>query len=177
MSTLPQHIPLPRKNQGITLVIGLMMLLLLTLIGTTAIKTSSYEQRMSGGMRDLQVSFQSAESGLLNGEAWIGAQFAEPIPIAAGTPPYVQAADPDLFIEDQTDTWWNANAEQLPAGTISGVSSQPYYHVQFVTFKPDNLVIGHGSQPGKHYYSVSSKASGGNADTNSILQTTFTRRF
>lgn len=51
-------------QSGAVLIISLIMLLLLTLIGTTAMQTSSLEEKMAGNMRDRDIAFQAAESAL-----------------------------------------------------------------------------------------------------------------
>lgn len=169
--------PLPSQQQGITLIIGLIMLLLLTILGTTAMVSSSTQHKMSGSIRDLDVSFQSAESGLENGESWLAAQFLEPVASPTCTGQCVYSNDNELYYEDKDEAWWQANGAQLSAGTISGVHAQPYYHLQYISFKSDDLTIGHGVGSGKHYYYVTSQATGGNELTSSVLQTTFARRF
>jgi type IV pilus assembly protein PilX len=55
-------------KEGAVLIISLIMLLLLTIIGVTAIQTSSLEEKMAGNMRDQNLAFQAAESALRVGE-------------------------------------------------------------------------------------------------------------
>lgn len=169
--------PLPQKMQGVTLIIGLIMLLLLTIIGTTAMQVSSVQHKMSGGIRDINVAFQASEAGLVNGEDWLGAQTSEPLTAASCTQPCVVTHDNTLYYEDQGESWWQTNAMQVSSGTISNVASQPYYHIQYLKYIPDNLTIGHGTGTGKHYYAVTSFGTGGRAETVSVLQTTYSRRY
>jgi Tfp pilus assembly protein PilX len=53
------------------LIISLILLLLLTLISVSAMKTSSLEERMAGNDRDRNMAFQEAEAALRAGEARI----------------------------------------------------------------------------------------------------------
>ena len=55
-------------QSGAVLIISLIMLLLLTLIGTTAMQTSSLEEKMAGNLRDRDIAFQAAESALRDAE-------------------------------------------------------------------------------------------------------------
>jgi type IV pilus assembly protein PilX len=53
-----------RGQQGAALVMALVILLILTILGVTAMSTSSLEQKMAGNIQDLTRAFQAAESGV-----------------------------------------------------------------------------------------------------------------
>ena len=55
-------------QSGAVLIISLIMLLLLTIIGVTAIQTTLLEEKMAGNMREQNIAFQAAESALRSGE-------------------------------------------------------------------------------------------------------------
>lgn len=57
------------QQNGAVLIISLIMLLLITLIGTTAIQTSTLEEKMAGNLYDKNIAFQAAEAALRHGEA------------------------------------------------------------------------------------------------------------
>lgn len=57
-----------RHQRGMVLVVGLIFLLLMTIIGTTAIQTTTLDERMAGNMKDRNVAFQAAEAALRNAE-------------------------------------------------------------------------------------------------------------
>lgn len=63
-----QSIQLPGYQQGAVLVIGLLFLVMLTLIGVTAMSTTGLEQRMAGNSRDWQLSYEAAEAVLRDAE-------------------------------------------------------------------------------------------------------------
>jgi type IV pilus assembly protein PilX len=63
-------IPTVRKRQqGAALIIGLIILVVLTLIGVQAMRSSIVQERMAGNMRERNVAFQAAEAALRVGEA------------------------------------------------------------------------------------------------------------
>ena len=66
-SSLPSH----ALQQGMVLVICLIMLLLLTLSGIAAIQGSALQEKMAGNSRDSEQAFLAAEAALRNGEALI----------------------------------------------------------------------------------------------------------
>lgn len=53
---------------GAVLVTGLIFLVILTLLGITAMQTSTMEERMSGNARDRNIAFQAAEAALRDAE-------------------------------------------------------------------------------------------------------------
>lgn len=55
------HLPTARQK-GIVLVVGLIFLLVLTIIGVTALRTTVLEQRMAGNTQQLTLAFQDAEA-------------------------------------------------------------------------------------------------------------------
>ncbi|HEY8024591.1 MAG TPA: PilX N-terminal domain-containing pilus assembly protein [Burkholderiaceae bacterium] len=56
------------KQSGAALVVGLIFLVILTLLGLTAMQTGILEERMAGNSRDHNIAFQAAEAALRDGE-------------------------------------------------------------------------------------------------------------
>ena len=56
---------LHRTQQGITLVVAILFLLILTILSVFAATNSSLELKMAGNMQDAYASFQSAEAGAI----------------------------------------------------------------------------------------------------------------
>jgi len=63
-----------KQQSGIVLVIGLIMLLLMTLIGVTAMQVTSLEEKMAGNFRNHNVAFQAAESALRYAESHLNSE-------------------------------------------------------------------------------------------------------
>lgn len=57
-----------RDQQGAVLIIGLIMLLLMTIVGLSAVRGSNLQELMVGNLRDRHLAFQAAEAGLRIGE-------------------------------------------------------------------------------------------------------------
>ncbi|OYW64503.1 MAG: hypothetical protein B7Z32_07190 [Hydrogenophilales bacterium 12-64-13] len=51
-------------QQGVTLIVALIFLAILTLLGITVARTTSLEERMAGNTRDRDIAFQAAEAAL-----------------------------------------------------------------------------------------------------------------
>src|SRR5690349_1024962 len=88
------------RQRGTALVTSLLLLLILTVIGVTAMQVTRMQERMAGNTRDLNLAFQGAEAALRNGEDMIAAEGFAPTP-AAG----VCATAPCKF--------WDANASAV----------------------------------------------------------------
>lgn len=64
----PTHRSLPRKEQGAVLFVGLIFLLLLTLLGVTAMQVTVLQERMAGNFRIQHQAFEQTEARLLEGQ-------------------------------------------------------------------------------------------------------------
>ena len=59
-----KRVPILRDQQGVSLVIALLILLLLTILGISAISTTTYETNIAGNERLYNDAFYSAEAGV-----------------------------------------------------------------------------------------------------------------
>ncbi len=158
----------PGAQQGVVLIVGLIMLLLLTLIGTTGMQMTSLEEKMAGNMRDRNLAFQAAESALAAGEFYLRNTATPPSPFckkANGrydlvTPACTAIANP---------VWDNINwtTESVAyTGTLSSLNTNPRYIIEDM-----GCVAGLVPPcPGTHNYRITAQATGGSADTLVILQ-------
>lgn len=58
-----------QRQAGAVLIVALVMVLLMTIVGVSAIKGSNLQELMAGNVRDKQISFQAAEAALRDAEA------------------------------------------------------------------------------------------------------------
>lgn len=63
-----------RAQQGAVLVVALIMLLLLTIIGISSMRSTTMQERMAGNLRDESHALQAAEAAMRQGEAAIKTQ-------------------------------------------------------------------------------------------------------
>lgn len=59
----------PLRQQGVSLVVVLILLLIMTLLGSAVLRSTVLEERMSANLVDRNLSFQAAEAALREGEA------------------------------------------------------------------------------------------------------------
>lgn len=64
----PRPVPARHRERGVALVIALIMLLVLTVLGTATARMTLLEERMTGNTQDRRVAFQAAEAALREGE-------------------------------------------------------------------------------------------------------------
>ncbi len=115
-----------QRQSGAVLVVGLIMLLIMTLLGITTMHTSVIEEHMSGNLRDKQLAFQAAESGLRDAEA-----FLETIVSVAA----LDGSDGLYGLDDDEpdiDGTWDDSNSRTYSGTLSGVNTIPRYRVKLI---------------------------------------------
>lgn len=160
---------LQELQSGATLLVGLIMVLLISIIGLSAIRGSGLQEQMAGNMRDKQLAFQSSEAALRQAEA-----AATPGAIGA------QAGFEDSLDKSGLAFWqdlanWDSFGTQY-IGTIDQVSQPPRYLVEEVTFFSSGLegsAVDLASPLAKDIerrYRVTSHAAGGSTDARVIVQ-------
>ena len=178
-----QHVrgPRARRQSGAALIVALVMLLVMTIIGVTASRTSTLQERMAGNMRQRALAFEVAETTLRVGEAWIQNQVGGPRPFAVslaacGAPPCdVLALDSLAPLADAT--WTGTNTRQAIGEMQLPLAATPRYYIEQQQFIPDSLTQGQGPQSVRIYYRITARALGESATAESILRSTFAARF
>ena len=190
------------RQRGSVLLISLIMLLVLTVIGITTLRTVVSQERMSANDRDSQIAFQAAELGLRDGERWINSQAELPheLECISDTPPCRGADFPGVFmispVESQFDTVgdliamplndWTTEGESLqnpaydPAqggAPLQGVAEQPRFLIREARIIRDSLTLGRGDETQRYLYEVTAIGVGAEQDSQRVLQSTFIRRF
>jgi type IV pilus assembly protein PilX len=165
-----------QSQSGAVLIISLIMLLLLTIIGTTGMSLVSLEEKMAGNLRDRNLAFQAAESALAVGEAAVAA--AKPtITCPGGANPvgYYLPMDANCDgAKETTQVWdaalWTDDTKSLKyiTDTTWGLSANPRYIVEDLGVV-DCLGSAIGSL-GCHNYRLTARATGGTMVSVVLLQ-------
>lgn len=189
MSLIPSS-PACHNQRGVALIMALVFLTLLTILGVTAMSTSSLEEKMATNTRDRNLAFQAAETALLAAETWMTGLGAEPN-FLAGT-----ADDKGLYTFDATapdPIWetvnWNgtkvvaypctpddgtpSDSSSCVGGTkseISKVSTQPKYIVE-------KMGLADSAVPGTYAYRITARGTGGSNAAVVMLQSVYVRAF
>lgn len=117
------------SQQGAVLMVSLMILLMLTLIGVSAMQGSTLQEKMTGNLRDSSVAFQTAESALRDGEAFIESTAAvSAFSSTATNGTYGEfETPPDPF---DPATWTNNNTS-IDGTAVFGVSVTPRFFIRY----------------------------------------------
>ncbi len=169
--TDPKPFSSRRRQHGSALLISLLFLLLLTVLGVTAIRNSTLEERMAGNLRDLNIAFQAAEAGLRVAEADL-ASAALPAFTAAGTGGYYTAP-----AADATPLWEVGGTNWRGSGltNFSQSFAPPDYIIeQLAPVVQPSLQFG---SPGTtiQLYRITARGFGPSQDTVAILQANYRR--
>ena len=179
------NVVIKKKQSGVALIVSLIMLLLMTLLGVTAVKTSLIEEKMAGNSRDVTLAFQAGETALREAEQWLTNQTDEPEPdnTASNRVWTYNAMDPDVnnaanWWQERNQSWWAANAVPYSGSGLTTVNTPPATVIEYKQFVPDTLVVGSGAaETGITYYQVTAKGTGGSDQARVLLQSTTARRY
>ena len=162
-----------RRQRGATLIVSLIILLILTLLGVTAMQSSTMEERMAGNINDRNLAFQAAESALRTGEAWLQS-FGALLPIANDS-----ASNGIYTVDTPPANWWTgtgpATPPQVAGGTFSALATQPRYIIEERAYV-EGASLRIGSDPeggGFNVYRVRSRGTGGTDAATVLLESTY----
>ena len=129
--------PFLRKQQGAALLICLIILVLVTLIGLTTMKSSVLQEKMSGGNSDKTLAFEAAEMTLRDVEAHIRAHVTSVSGFAAGCAASLCLAPTDGSSLAETVNWDSTlvgtYGQGSGAAALSGVARQPKYIIELLS--------------------------------------------
>lgn len=160
----------PYTQGGAALIVSLLMLMVMTLIGVTAMQTNLLEEKMAGNFRDTNLAFQAAEAGLRDAEADIVSR-------VSGLSGFNSSCSNGLC--DATgglsEVWEDGTKgpNGVSLGTYTGtaaiaqVACQPRYWIEGYQVWPP------GSSSWKNQYRITSVACGGNVNTRVVIQSVY----
>lgn len=156
------HLPTRHRQTGTALIIALIFLLLMTLLGTSSMRTSTMQERMAGNMRDWNLGFQSAEAALREAEEWLLDQ--DVLPEFNDANGFYQINSPDRPV------WVGAayspgNGYLNYPGNVDGVARQPRYYIERLTsIKPAGTSTEIGPMEDIFYFRVTAVGYGAATD-------------
>ncbi|MGD8593752.1 MAG: PilX N-terminal domain-containing pilus assembly protein [Gammaproteobacteria bacterium] len=168
-----------KHQRGAVLITSLIILLLLTIIGVTSMRSSIMEEKIAQNTRDQLVSFESAESALVDANDWITDLTAEPKTcdeLSADCSVYNKDAVTNIA-EKQPDWWENSDNSQTFSKEITEAATDPNYIVEYRAYIPDSLRQGHEATTGKLILRVTASGTGISDTAQTILETTNIKRF
>jgi type IV pilus assembly protein PilX len=124
-----------RKQNGVVLFIALVLLLVLTIAGVSAVQTTSLEERMARNTHDSVLAFQAAESALREAETFIATNVSSTAPFTAsgngGLWSTATYTEPDRWLTP--GIWDNGSSQSAESSTaLSLVAAQPRFIIEWV---------------------------------------------
>lgn len=167
-------------QRGAVLILSMILLLVLTLLGLSSMRTATLEEKMAGNMRDRNLAFEATESALREGEAWIARQ-TDLQQMTAQEFVYDAGDLPTASI--QSEDWWDDNptavygAVEQGAAELPNVHTQPEFVVEERAFVPDSLVAGFEPSKGNRIYRVVARGTGATDTAQALAESTYAKRF
>ena len=130
------------SQQGVALVVSLIILVSLTMLGLTSIQRTTNDLAMAGNQRETGLMFQSAEVGLVTAEDFVEASTTNADFDDAALGLYtVQDKDTTYFSPDYFDTTtWTGSSQS--AGTSLDAYEQPRYMIEYMGDRSQNPLAG-----------------------------------
>lgn len=125
----------PRRQHGAALMVCLIILVLVTLMGLTTMRTSVLQEKMSGASSDKTLALQAAELGLRDAERRIRDSLTSTSGFAANCAASL-CLPADGTMKSDTINWNTAPLALYGAGTgspaVAGVARQPRYIIELL---------------------------------------------
>ncbi len=166
------------RQQGAALITSLIILLILTVLGVTAMSGSSLQELMAGNFRDHNLSFQAAESALADAEQAIEGWVVQPVADDTGSNGVFV---PNLFAPFENTAfdnavWANGTPYSLP-GTLP-VSQDPLYIVEEIDFVGSSADYrDEVRRAGVIFYRITARGTGSSDNSVTLLQSTYGKRY
>jgi len=162
-----------KKQNGIALVVSLIMLLLMTLLAVSSMKSTVLEEKMAGNYKDRITAFQAGEAALRAGENYLRTTMV--LPIFDGTTAGLYQPTTAGDARWELVNWANIGEVAAYIG-LSEVAVQPNYiieELQPVAEPGGSLEAGTALE--NRFYRVTGQAVGGTETALVILQSTYKR--
>ena len=169
-----------QHSRGVALFISLVLLLMLTIVGVSAVQTTTLEVRMARNEHDGMLAFQAAELALRDGEAAVDA--------LAGIDGFADSGGNGLWTlapPEQEPRWqlpgvWGADshttvAAPTPVGEVSS-QPQPRFMIEYLTSTAQIAAVD-DQPPGApvEIFRVTARGVGASENTVTLLQSTYGR--
>lgn len=190
MAHTPAPISTPARQRGVALVLALVFLVLLTIIGITALNTTSLEEKMANNVKDRNLAFQSAESALTLAEYWLYTQIGKPVFPSNSSGLYSPVtSDTNATPNWETSGIWDgSNVVTYPntpsatgSGTLGKVNTQPKYIIEDMGETAEtsgSLVMSSGYKgKGTTVLRITARGSGGTDAAVVMVQSAYARDF
>lgn len=170
-------------QRGAALITVLIFILVLAMIGISAMQGTAMEERMAANEWEYSRAFQAAESGLRDGRDWMLLQATLIDATDSGTNGVWTANTTINAIADSTFDWDDdgliyGSGTTAGSSAFSGLYKPPRYVVEESGFVPDSLDPDAAARgEGRYYYNISSIGYGGTDSARVVLDAVIEKRY
>jgi len=171
------------RQQGMALFISLVLLLVLTIIGVSAVQTSTLETRMARNEHDSLLAFQAAESALRDAEAFLETVVSTAVFSATGTNGLWAIPALDEPSRWESDGIWDGTSSVVsPTDVGDVVADPPRYFIEHIAsiireenaYQIDDPYSG-GTTDRVEIFRITARGIGGTGVAQVLLQSTYGR--
>lgn len=176
-----------QREHGAVLVVGLVMVLLISIIGISAIRGSNLQEAMAGNMRERNLAFQAAESALRVGETEVTDTKVRPVMSNSnGLYNDTYKTPAQSILTFSSANWIDATKVKITTLDLKYVAQQPSYVIEQLDpdlgagaamegsgIDADAMLITGDVTP----YRVTSRGFGATVSSIKTLQTSYNRRY
>lgn len=162
-----------QRERGVALIACLMILLIMTALGVSAMRGAGLQERMAGGIRDRNVALQAAEAALREAEADLTEPSIGPFRNTNGL--YEAPEDGDTARWKQID--WADSDDVREYSDVDGVTQPPKYIIERLETYVDAGIRTEADQPNRSAdsYRITARGYGKSDDAVVVVQSTFRR--
>ena len=174
-----QTIPRFGAQRGAVLIVALVLLLVLTVLGTASMRDTSMEERMAGNFRDHNAALQAAETALRTGEEGIANATTFGSLLFDGTDGTYIVLSTSSSVDPQTAGNYGQTVPSSVLTDSNGkqlVSAMPEYYIEQlpdIELQGSDISEGAGPPVTLHFYRVTAKGYGISPKTEVLLQSTY----
>ena len=178
-----------QKNSGSGLVISLLILLILTILGVTALNTTVMEERMSSNTRQRNMAHQAAETAMKAAEQWLGNTSGNVMLLSHIN---LFNADAELYDDTVSDrsiswdlndsaAWSSANSEAVTSlssfpSDATVIPGAPRYVIEYIGRVGDPPLNFTDPDLREHAFRIVTIGWGPDKTTKVVLSSTFSKR-
>lgn len=173
-----------QKQSGAVLIVGLVMVLLISIVALSGIRSTNLQEVMAGNLRNKTITFQAAESALVTGEAVVDYRVAAPECTGAATcyrPLESQLAKDSVVYLDGNDFKTKSREANIDL-SAAGIVDKPRFIIEelspFIPMDGSDLTFGGSGGLVKILpYRITARGAGMGSDSESsaIVLSTYNR--
>jgi type IV pilus assembly protein PilX len=165
------------------LIVALVLLLVLTVLGTAGLQDTTLEERMAGNFRDHSAALQAAETALRTGELSLSSTAVYTGYVFDGSDGSNEILESGYSVDPATASNYGLTVTESALLQDSGgkdlFSSPPQYYIEKlpeIELPASDLTVGFQDQaPRVQYHRVTSRGFGVSPNTEVVLQSTYFR--